>query len=139
MSGAFGYEETKGMDGKKTLKKLKKMGLDTDDAKKRTIEFGKDPSGKRKNKVSRKIRAKKGFIDKLTLIEKEEEIMIKMLEDALVDKKKDNEILKKEKNLFTRLLKSEINKVIDIAKNEGISIKEIIKFILRKDDEHISL
>lgn len=62
MSNAFGYEETKDMDGKKTYDYLvKKLDVEPDEAKQRTKEFGKDPSGK-KSKTK-----KKGSIDKLTL------------------------------------------------------------------------
>lgn len=135
-SGAFGYKETKNMDGEKTVKKLKDMGLDSEKAKERAEEFGKDPTGKRKKKAVKRIKKKKGFIDRLTLLEKQEQLMIKMLEDIIVDKNEDeSSIIKKEKKLFSRLFKNEVDKLIQMAKKEGLSIKELIKFILRKDNE----
>ena len=42
LSKAFGYEETKDLSPKKTVKKLKSMGVDN--AVERAKEFGKDPS-----------------------------------------------------------------------------------------------
>jgi hypothetical protein len=42
LSKAFGYEETKDLPPKKTVKKLKSMGVDN--AVERAKEFGKDPS-----------------------------------------------------------------------------------------------
>ena len=77
-SDAFGYEETKDLDGKKTFKTLvKKMGMEPDEAKQRTKQFGKDPSGKRDRKKT------KGSFAKLTLSEMEKLEMKKMLEDIL--------------------------------------------------------
>jgi len=61
LSGAFGYEETKNMDGKKTYKYMvDKLGVEPDEAKERTKQFGKDPYGKSTKKK------KKGSIDKMT-------------------------------------------------------------------------
>ena len=61
-SEAFGYEETKDMDGKETYRYLvKKMGMTPDDAKERVKQFGKDYTGNRAKNAPKKIRDKKGF------------------------------------------------------------------------------
>ena len=48
MSGAFGYDETKDMDGKETYIFYKdELEMNPDEAKERTKQQGKDPSGKK--------------------------------------------------------------------------------------------
>lgn len=85
MSAAFGYEETKDLPPKQTIKKLKSMGVDN--PVERALEFGKDP------KISQE-RKKKGSQMRIRLQEKEildkiaKEKMAKMVEDILVDKTK---------------------------------------------------
>jgi len=126
---AFGYDETKNMNGKKTYKFLKdKMDLNPKDAYERTVDFGKDPTGKRTKRAPKKIRRMKGFIDRMNLFEKDkiEEIRkeraIKMVEDILLNNKNtDNEIYSD----------NQIEKIIEKlklkAKKEGISFKELVK------------
>ena len=68
MSGAFGYEETEDMDGEDTFEYLvKDMGMEPDDAKERTKQQGKDPSGKKDE--NSKYKNDKNFIGKLTISE----------------------------------------------------------------------
>jgi hypothetical protein len=87
-SDAFGYEETKDMDGKKTFNFLKnKMGLDPIEAAERTKQFGKDYTGKRKKKAPKKIRKDPNFIDRMTLAEIQRQKMIKLIESAIKNKK----------------------------------------------------
>jgi hypothetical protein len=124
MSNAFGYEETKDMDGKKTYDYLvKKLDVEPDEAKQRTKEFGKDPSGK-KSKTK-----KKGSIDKLTLSEIQKKHMLKMVEDILMsDKKKDEDIRNKNNEPNPFILKN-IKTLKAQAKKEGLSISELIKML----------
>lgn len=124
MSNAFGYEETKDMDGKKTFNYLvKKLDVEPDEAKKRTKEFGKDPSGKRSKTK------KKGSIDKLTLSEIQKRNMLKMVEDILMgDKKKDDDIRNKNSEPNPFILKN-IKTLKAQAKKEGLSVLDLIKML----------
>ena len=71
-SDAFGYEETKNMNGKKTFNYfVNKLEMDPIEAIERTKQFGKDPTGKKTKKAPKKIRKQKGFIDRMTISEKE--------------------------------------------------------------------
>ncbi len=125
----FGWDETKNMNGQKTFKYLKdKMELDPKDAFKRTVDFGKDPTGKKTKNAPKKIRKMKGFIDRMNLFEKDkiEEIRkeraIKMVEDILFNEKNtDNEIYSD--NQIEKIIKNLKLK----AKKEGISFKELVK------------
>jgi hypothetical protein len=97
MSGAFGYEETEDMDGKQTYKYLvKKMGMEPDEAKERTKQQGKDPSGEKDKKSP--YYKDKNFITRATLSEIQKQKMIKMVEDMLMNKKNsdNSEVGKKE-------------------------------------------
>jgi hypothetical protein len=128
-SDAFGYEETKDMDGKKTFNYLvKKMGMEPDEAKDRTEQFGKDPSGNRTKKAPKKIRHKKGFIDRMTLSEIEKTKMMKMVEDILNKKNKDLEITEKEKT-SSKIIKKNIEALKKMADKEGVTINQLIKML----------
>jgi len=119
MSDAFGYEETKNLDGKKTYKYLvDKLNVDPDEAKKRTKQFGKDPSGKKtKNK-------KKGSIDKMTLFE-----FNKMVEDLIVAKKNKNVDLQSKKDEPNPIIKKNIKTLKLQAEKEGLSINDLVKML----------
>lgn len=124
MSKAFGYEETKEMDGKETYEYLhKKLGLPTDEAKQRTKEFGKDPTGK-KDKNS-ELKDKKGFITKARLTEREK--ILKMAEDIVTKKKNGDDIINKKSP--SKMLKNNIDALINMAEREGISKSELANFI----------
>jgi len=126
-SDAFGYEETKDMDGKSTFKTLvKKMGMEPDDAKQRTKQFGKDPTGKKDKKK------KKGSFAKLTLSEMERLEMKKMLENILSKRSEDNSDVVKKDNPVSKILKKNIDSIKKMAEREGISINQLIK-ILRSE------
>lgn len=138
MSGAFGYEETEDMNGRQTFKFLvDKMGLDPDEAKERTKEMGKDPSGKKDKKS--KYYNSKNFVTKATLSEIQREKMIKMLEDMLVNKKNADELVKTKKetseqdqedvdySIVPKIIEKNIKTLIKQAERHGISKEEILK------------
>jgi len=130
-SGTFGYEETQDMDGEETYDYLvDTMELEPQDAVDRTIQFGKDPSGERKKNAPKKIRKKKGFIDRMTLSEDELESMV---EEIILNKKnKSNDISKKTKTESNRLLQKNLNTLIKMANKEGLTKNDLIRLIKRE-------
>ena len=129
-SEAFGYEETKDMDGKETYHYLvKKMGMTPDDAKERVKQFGKDYTGKRTKNAPKKIRDKKGFIDRMTLSEIERQKMIKVIDEILLNKKnRDTEITEKEGNA-SKIVKKIVESLKKMAEKEGLTINQLIKML----------
>jgi len=127
-SDAFGYEETKNMDGKKTFNYfVDKLEMDPIEAIERTKQFGKDPTGKKTKKAPKKIRKQKGFIDRMTLAEMEKENAIKMIEDMLVNKSNgDSEIVEKG-DPIKKILQKNIQSLKNMAEKNGISIADLIK------------
>jgi hypothetical protein len=114
LSGAYGWKETKNMDGKKTYNYLvNKLGIEPDEAKQRTKEFGKDPSGKTKKK--------KGSIDKMTLSE-----IKKLIEDLVMAKKSDNDDINSPDN---EIIKKNIKTLKAQAEKNGVSISKLIKML----------
>jgi hypothetical protein len=120
MSGAFGYEETKDLPPKQTVKVLKKMGVDN--PVERAKEFGKDPKMDQEKK-------KKGSEMRIRLQEKEaieklqRERMSKMVEDMIFgDKSKKSDIRKKKTkdNEFTRAYDDLIKKLEKKSKESNI-------------------
>jgi len=122
MSGAFGYEETKDLPPKETIKVLKKMGVDN--AVKRAKEFGKDPKinqGKRKKGSKMRIRLQ----EKDELEEARKKEMVKLVREILLKKnkkekditnKKETQDLSKNKsteNILKKIKKELNNKIID--------------------------
>lgn len=128
MSDAFGYEETKDMDGKETFKYfVKELELEPDEAKERTKQQGKDPSGKRDKKS--KYRHDKNFVSRQIIPEIQRQKAIKMLEDMLMNKKKDDsEINEKEKNI-SKIVKKNAKALKKQAEKEGLSISDLIKMM----------
>jgi len=127
-SDAFGYEETKDMDGKDTFKSLvKTLGMDPDEAKQRTKQFGKDPSGKRDKKS--KYKNDKNFIAKMTISEREKMEMSKMVDEMLSKRSKDNSEVQNKETTVSKMLKKNIEAIKKIADNEGISINQLIKIL----------
>ena len=127
-SDAFGYEETKDLDGKKTYKTLvKKMGMEPEEAKDRTKQFGKDPTGKRDSKS--KFKNKKGFVGKLTLSEMEKLEMKKMLEDILSKRNSDDADVVKKEHPSSKILKKNLESIKKMAEKEGISINQLVKML----------
>lgn len=135
MSDAFGYEETKDMNGKETFKYFKEtLGLDPIEAVERTKQQGKDPFGKKTKNAPKKIRKQKGFIDRMTLSEKEslEEMekqqMLDMLENLLKNKSDDRDIYTNHKSISNNI-KSQIKKIKKLADENNIDLKNLIDSI----------
>ena len=119
-SEAFGYEETKDMDFKNTVKTLKKMGVEN--AVERAKEFGKLPNQKKKDGELRQR-----LSEKETLEERQHRLMKKMVEDILTKKPKtDSDVIKKDTGVSKILLKN-IQSIKKIADKEGISLNMLIK------------
>jgi hypothetical protein len=140
MDGAFAWNETKNMNGKKTFKYLvKNMGMEPEDAKDRTEKFGKDIKDKKEKNTPKKIKDKKSFIGTFNLFEKRKieekrnEEARKLIEDILVSKnKKDNDVNSKEPKISKTLLNN-IKSLKKMADKQGLSMGELIKMI-KKDE-----
>jgi hypothetical protein len=129
-SEAFGYEETKEMDGKETYHYLvKNMGMEPDEAKERTLQFGKDYTGKRTKNAPKNIRHKKGFIDRMTLSEIERQKMIKVVEDILVNKNKKTGEIGEKDNKVSKIIMKNVESLKKMADKEGITINQLIKML----------
>ena len=134
MSGAFGYEETEDLDGKETYQfMVKKMGMEPDDAKERTKQQGKDPSGKKDKKS--KFYKDKNFITRATLSEIQKQRAIKVVEDILTKKKSSDsaDINNKEteKNIeeLPLLIRRNLKSLLKQSEKQGISKEVLIKII----------
>jgi len=147
-SEAFGYEETKDMDGNETFKYLvDEMGMSEDEAKERCQQFGKDWTGKRDEKSE--FYDDKNFIMKGTISEIQKQKMIKVVEDILMGKKKtDNSDVTKKKEDMSDVVKNKLPNTIDelpllIRKNlktllnhvekNGYSKEDLIKLIKKSE------
>ena len=126
-SEAFGYEETKDMDYKNTVKTLKKMGVDNPIE--RAKQFGKLPKQKREDGE-----LKQRLSEKETLEERQHRLMKKMVEDILTKKSKDNSDVIKNTGV-SKILKKNLKAIKNIADKEGISINMLIKALKSSDDE----
>lgn len=138
MSGAFGYEETKDLDGKETYKYFKdKLDMDDSEAEERTKQQGKDPSGNKDKKS--KYYDDPNFISRETLSEIQKQKMIKVVEDILKDKKNsdNSEIRKKElpKNIdeLPLLIRKNLKSLLNHVEKNGYSKEDLIKLI-KKDE-----
>ena len=118
-SEAFGYEETKDMDFKDTVKTLKEMGVEN--AIERAKQFGKLPKEEIENGELRQRLSEKDSIE-----EQQRKRMIKMVEDMLTKKSSNNSDVVKDKGISKILLKN-IQSIKKIADKEGISINMLIK------------
>jgi hypothetical protein len=129
MSGAFGYDETKDLDGEETYEYYKdELEMDSEEAKERTKQQGKDPSGNKDKKSP--YYKDKNFVTRATISEIQRQKMIKVLEDMLTKKNnsEDADVQSKGKepsNILKRNLKS-MKKLMD---KEGLSKKDILKFL----------
>lgn len=124
-SEAFGYEETKDKDFEGTVKTLKTMGVD--DPVGRAEEMGKDPKlDKRKVKGSF-VRQRLSEKDTLEEIQKKE--MIKMVEDILTKKKKNNsDVVTKDPNKgVSQFLIKNLKSIRALAEKEGVNLNDLIK------------
>lgn len=129
-SKAFGYEETKDLDGKETYEYFKdELEMDSEEAKERTKQQGKDPKGKKDE--NSEFYDDPNFITKATISEIQKQKMIKVLEDMLAKKdtgKADLNSKEKEEEL-PLLVKRSLKSLLKNIDKHGISKKEIIKLI----------
>jgi len=125
-SEAFGYEETKDMDFKNTVKTLKEMGVEN--AVERAKEFGKLPKAKKEDGELRQR-----LSEKETLEERQHRLMKKMVEDILTKKPKtDSGIIKN--TGVSKILKKNLQVIKNIADKEGVSINTLIKALKSSDE-----
>jgi hypothetical protein len=140
-SDAFGYEETKDKNGPETFKTfVKELGLDKEEAADRTRQQGKEPDAKKHRqklkRVPKKIKKQKGFIDRMTISEKEnleeekKSLMKKMVEDIVLKKKSGDKEVSKKTGLSKILMKN-LENIKKLADKEGIEISDLVK-ILKK-------
>jgi hypothetical protein len=102
--------------------------MEPEEAKERTKQQGKDPSGKKDEKSP--YYDEKGFVTKATISEIQKQKMIKVLEDILVNKKsKDSDISDKEPKKASNIVKKNINTLKKQAEKDGISVGELIKML----------
>ena len=133
MSAAFGYEETKDLDGKETYKYYKdELEMDPEEAKDRTEQQGKDPSGKRDAKS--KFKKDPNFISRQILPEMQKQKAIKMLEDMLAKKKStdDADVNQKETKKIDDLpllVRRNAKALLKQAEKHGLSVKDLVKIL----------
>jgi len=120
MEDAFGYEETKDKDFKGTIKTLKDMGVEN--PVERTKQFGKIKDVKRKNgKLRQRIVEK----DKLTEVQKQK--MVKMVEDIITKKSKDESDVVGKDTSLSKILLNNLKSIKKLADKEGISLTQLMK------------
>jgi len=122
MTKAFGWKDTKDMDAKETLKYFKdELEMDDDSAEKRVDdEFGKSPERDKKSQYKNK----KGFVGRPILKE------LEMDEDLLIPKDTDDQTEKRKiRDLINPLLLRNIKSIKKLAKDQGISVKELIQML----------
>lgn len=118
MEGAFGFDDTKFMDYKDTVKYYQKeLDLDKDSAIERTVQQGKKPNLQKR--APKNIKNKKNFIDRLILKEKEIE------EDVVVNKTSVSDINKPSSNI----IKKNIQALKSMAEKEGLSVNDLIRLL----------
>lgn len=134
MSGAFGFEETKELDGKETFEYFKdELDMDEIEAWERTEEQGKDPSGRKDAKSPYK--KDKNFVTRATLSEIQKQKAIKVLEDILMKQKNSSksDVVEKEKETekkeIPHIIKKNLNTLLKQMEKQGISKKELIKLL----------
>ena len=128
-SDAFGYVETKDKDFKETLGTLKKMGIDDPEERlKRTKQLGKLPNAKKQNGKLRQRLSEKDSIE-----EQQRKKMVKMVEDILTKKSKDNSDVIGSETAISKILVKNLQSIKKIAEKEGISLNQLIKSL--KTDE----
>jgi len=124
-SDAFGFEETQDMDFNNTVKTLKKMGVEN--SVHRAKELGKLPKAKKKNGKLRQRLSEKESIE-----EQEKQQMIKMVEDILSKKSKENsDVVRRENenNSVSKILVKNLQSIKKLADKEGISINKLISIL----------
>jgi hypothetical protein len=133
MRDAFGFEETKDKDFNDTIKTFKKMGIENPIER---IERAEQLGKIRGQKVRKTKSGKKVLKQRLTEKEIEEEKknrMIKMVEDILTKKNKDdNDVIDKTDSLSKIIVKN-LENIKKLAEKEGISLNKLIN-ILKKGE-----
>ncbi len=133
MSAAFGYEETKDMDGKETFKYFKdELEMEPEEAADRTEQQGKDPSGKRDKKS--KFKDDPNFVSRQILPEIQKQKAIKVLEDMLAKKKNSddadvNEKESDEEKEIPSLIKKNAKSLMKQAQKHGLSKKDLLRLL----------
>lgn len=130
-SDAFGYEETEDMDFKDSVKTLKKMGVEN--PVERTEQFGKIKGVKPKKDSTGKRVLKQRLSEKETIEERQRREMVKMVEDILTKKSKDNGDVIGKDTTISKILVKNLESIKKIADKEGISINKLIN-ILKKGE-----
>jgi hypothetical protein len=125
MSKAFGYEETKDLPPKETIKKLKKMGVE--DPVGRAEEMGKVPKLDKKKKKGADMRIRLQEKERIEELQKRK--AIKVLEDIIVNKNKDNSEVGSKENKVSSIIKRQINSLMKQAEKQGMSKKDIVKLL----------
>ena len=122
MKHAFSYDETKFMNAKETIKYLEKeLGLDSEDAKDRAKEMGKDPKMDKKSK----FKDDKNFVNRGVIAEKDVD---EVKEEIISKKSNDREITEKSK-ISSKVISRNVTALKKQAEKEGISINDLIKML----------
>ena len=121
-SDAFGYEETEDKDYEQSVAILKDMGVEN--ASERAKEFGKIPRVKKQNGKLRQRLSEKDQIE-----EAKKEMMKKMVEDIVLNKKSLSKDINKKSKGLSKILSKNIENIKKLADKEGIKISELIKIL----------
>jgi hypothetical protein len=121
-SDAFGYDETENKDYKDTVKTLKQMGVEN--PVERAKQFGKLPKAKRKDG-----KLKQRLSEKETIEETQRKMAIKMVEDILTKKSKDDSDVVRKDEGVSKILKNNLQAIKKLADREGISVNQLIKIL----------
>lgn len=128
MGDAFGFEDTMFMDYEDTVKHYqKKLGLDKEAAIQRAKQQGKKLGLDRK--TPKNIKKKKNFIDRLILKEKGVDESEDIIEDVLLDKGSYRKDISIKKDDINPLLLRNIRSLKRMAKDNGLSLQQLIKMI----------
>lgn len=120
MEDAFGYEETKDKDFEDTVKTLKDMG--TENPVERAKQFGKIKDVKRKNG-----KLKQRIVEKEKLSEVQKQKMVKMVEDIITKKSKDDSEVVGKDSTLSKILMNNLKSIKKLAEKEGISLSQLMK------------
>jgi len=130
-SDAFGYEETEDLDFKNSVKTLKKMGVDN--AVERTKQFGKIKGVKPKKDKRGRLVLKQRLSEKDSIEEQQKQKMVKMVEDMLAKKSKDDSDVVSKNEPINKILVKNLQSIKKLAEKEGIGINKLIN-ILKKGE-----
>ena len=124
-SDAFGYEETKDKDFKGTVNILKKMGAEN--PVERAEEMGK--SAKLDKKKPKGAFVRQRLAEKDSIEEQQRKQMIKMVEDILTKKSKDDSDVVRKEESVSKILKNNLKAIKKLAEREGINLTQLIKIL----------